>query len=55
MAIENTIVISTAQTDLSLRSRTFSLKNNKLLTICEITQVWQYLKIVFLRSDELTY
>ena len=28
----NYIVISTAQTDLGLRSITFSLKNNKLLT-----------------------
>ena len=48
------IVISTAQTDLGLRPRTFSLKINKLATFSEITQVWQCLKIVFIRSDEFT-
>ena len=42
------IVISTAQTDLGLRSRTFSLKINKLLTFSEITQAWQCLNIVFI-------
>ena len=49
------IVISTAQTDLGLRSRTFSLKMNKLTTFSEIIQVWQCLYIVFIRSDEFTY
>ena len=43
------IVISTAQTDLGLRSRTFSLKLNKLPTSLKGG------KIVFKRSDELTY
>ena len=43
------IVISTAQTDLGLRSRTFSLKLNKLPTSLKCG------KIVFKRSDELTY
>ena len=37
------IVISTAQTDLGLRSRTFSLKINELPTFSEIIQAWQYL------------
>ena len=41
------IVISTAQTNLGLRSRTFSLKINKLITFSKIAQVWQCLKIVF--------
>ena len=49
------IVISTAQTDLGLRSRTFSLKINYLITFSEITQAWQWLKIVFIGSDEFTY
>ena len=49
------IVISTAQTELGLRSRTSSLKINKLTTFSEITQVWQCLNIVFIQSDELTY
>ena len=49
------MVISTAKTDLGLRSRTFSLKINKLPTFSEITQAWQCLKIVFIRSDEVTY
>ena len=48
------IVILTAQTDLGLRSRNFSLKNNYLITFFEITQAWQCLKIVFIRSHELT-
>ena len=48
------IVISTAQTDLGLRPRTFSLKINKLTTFSEITQEWQSLKIVFIRT-EFTY
>ena len=39
------MVISTAQTDLGLRSRTFSLKIN-VAYISEITQTWQCLKIV---------
>ena len=34
----NHIVTSAAQTDLGLRSRTFSLKINKLSTFSEITQ-----------------
>ena len=33
--------ISTAQTDLGLRSRNFSLKIEKLPTLPEITQGWQ--------------
>ena len=49
------IVISTAQTELGLRPRTFSLKINKLPTFFEITQTWQCLKIVFIWSDEFTY
>ena len=49
------IVISTAQTDLGLRSRTFPLKINKLPTFSEITQAWQCLNSVFIRSDEFTY
>ena len=49
------IVISTTQTDLGLRSRTFSLIINKLPTFSEINQGWQYLKIVFIQSDQLTY
>ena len=47
------IVISTAQTDIGLISRTFSLKINKLPTFSEISQGWQCLKIVFIWSDEL--
>ena len=49
------IVTSTAQTDLGLRYRTFSQKMNQLITFSEITQEWQCLKIVFMRSDEFTY
>ena len=49
------IVIATAQTDLGLRSRTFSLKINQLITFSEIAKAWQCLKIVFIRSDEFTY
>ena len=45
----------TAQTDLGLRSRTFSLKINKLPTFSEISQACQCLKIVFIQSDEFTY
>ena len=47
------IVISTAQTDLGLISRLFSLKINKLPIFSEINQGWQYLKIVFIRPNEL--
>ena len=45
--------ISTAQTDLGLRSRTFSLKINKLPTFSEITQVLQCLslQIMFLDTE----
>ena len=43
------IVISTAQTDLGLRSRTFSLKINKWPTFSEVTQEWQCLMIVFIQ------
>ena len=46
---------STANADLGLRPRTFSLKNNKLPTFSEITQAWQCLKIVFIWSYEFTY
>ena len=49
------IVISTAQTDLGLISRTFSLKMNKLPAFSEINQGWRYLNIVFIRSDELNF
>ena len=45
------IVTSTAQTGLGLRYRTFSQKINKLITFSEITQAWQCLKIVLIRSD----
>ena len=41
-------IISTAQTDLSLRYRTFSEKINKLPTVSKIIQVRQYFKIVFM-------
>ena len=51
----NIIVISTAQTDLGLRSWTFPLKINKLPTFSEITEAWQCLNSVFIRSDEFTY
>ena len=44
-------VISTEQTDLGLRSRTFTLKSNKLITFSEISQVWQCLKIVFIYTS----
>ena len=43
--------MSSAQTDLGRRSRTFSLKINNLPTFSEITQAWQCLKIVFIRSS----
>ena len=49
------IVISTAHTDLSLRSRTISLKIDYLITFSEITQAWQCLKIVFRQPGEFTY
>ena len=49
------IVISTAQTDLGLRPRIFSLKINKLPTFSEITQAWHCLKLVFIWSDEFTW
>ena len=39
------IYISTAQTDLGLRSSTYSLKINKLPTFPEITQAWQCLRL----------
>ena len=55
MSSQHTLVTSTAQTDLGLRYRTFSLKKNWLITFSEITQAWQCLKIVFIRSDEFTY
>ena len=48
------IVISTAQTDLGLRSETFSRKINKLPTFSEITQAWQCL-IVFIWPYEFMY
>ena len=40
-------VISTAQTDLGLRSRSFSLTINKLPTFSEISEAGQRLKVVF--------
>ena len=49
------IVISTAQTDLGMRYRTFSKTIDQLITFSEITQAWQCLMIVFTRSDEFTY
>ena len=55
MSSEHTLSFQLKQTELGLRSRTFSLKINKLPTFSEITQAWQCLKIVFIRSDELTY
>ena len=42
------MVSLTVQTDLGLRSRTFSLNINKLPTFSEITQAWQCLSIVFI-------
>ena len=45
MQVQSNIVISTAQTDLSLISRTFSLKINKLPTFSEISQGGQCLTI----------
>ena len=47
----STYIISTEQTDLGLRSRTFTLKSNKLITFSEISQVWQCLKIVFIYTS----
>ena len=44
-----------AQTDLGIRYRIFSLKIIKLPTFSEINQGWQCLKIVFIRSDELNF
>ena len=44
----------TSLTDIGLRSRFFSLKISKLSTFSEITQAWECLKIVFIRSDEFT-
>ena len=41
------------QTDLDLRSRTFSLKINKLPTFSETNQGWQCLKTAF--RDELNF
>ena len=38
------LVISTAQTDIGLKSINFSLIINKLSTYSEITHVWQKLK-----------
>ena len=55
MSSEYTAFISPARTDISMRSITFSLKVFKLPTFSEITQVYQYLKIVFIWSDEFTY
>ena len=51
----NIHLISTAQTDYGLRFRTFSLKINNLPTFSVITQAWQYLKVMFIQSDEFTY
>ena len=55
MSSEHTLSFQLHKTDLGLISRTFSLKINKLTTFSEITQVWQCLNIVFIRSDEFTY
>ena len=56
MHVQSTyIVTSTAQTDIGLGSRTFSLKINKLPTFSEIIQEWQSLKIAFILLDEFTY
>ena len=44
-----------AQTDLGLISRTFSLKNNNLPAFSEIIQVSQWVKMVFIWSDEFTF
>ena len=49
------IVISTVQTDLGLRSITFSLEINKLPKFSEINQGWHCLMIVFLWSDGLNF
>ena len=49
------IVFSTAQTDLGLRSRTFSPKINKLPTFSEMTQESQWVKIVFIWLDKFTF
>ena len=48
-------VISTAQTDLGLRSRTFSLNINKLPTFSKINQGLQCLKIELIQSVELNF
>ena len=53
--VQSEHTVSFQLTDLGLRSRTFSLKINKLPTFSEITQAWQCLKIVLIRSDEFTY
>ena len=39
MSSEHTLSFQSAKTDLGLKSRTFSLKINKLPTFSEITQV----------------
>ena len=44
---------STVQTDLGLRSRTFSLKINKLPKFADINQGWQCLKIAFISEFQL--
>ena len=40
MSSEHTLLFQLHKTDLGLRSRTFSLKINKLPTFFELTQVW---------------
>ena len=40
-------IISAAQTTISLKYITFSLKSNKLPTFFETTQVYQYLPLCF--------
>ena len=53
MSSEHTL--SLQLTDFCLRSRTFSLKINKLPTFSVITQALQCLKIMFIWLDEFTY
>ena len=49
MSSEDTYSFLTTQSDLGLKSRTFSLKIIRLPTFSEINQGWQCLKIVFLK------
>ena len=53
MSSEVHCTILTVQTDVSLRYN--PPKKTKYNTVSETTQMWQYLEIVFVGSDEFTY